>query len=105
MLLFLRILGVWFLLLAMVAAVVDATKSLAGGGQLVITPLGLEWSSLSPASFDAAKTAIETNIAPVLWNPVITTILQAPAWIVFGLLGAALYWLGRKRRPIEVFIN
>ena len=28
----LRIMGVWLLLLAMVAAVVDATKSLAGGG-------------------------------------------------------------------------
>ncbi|MGZ5863501.1 MAG: hypothetical protein ACXWKB_09520 [Methyloceanibacter sp.] len=105
MLIFLRILGVWFLLLAMVAAVVDATKSLAGGGQLVITPLGQQWASLSQSSFEAAKTAVETNVAPLLWNPVITTILQAPAWVVFGLIGAALYWVGRKRRPIEVFIN
>ena len=32
MFLLLRILGVWLLLLAMVAAVVDATKSFAGGG-------------------------------------------------------------------------
>jgi len=105
MLFFLRILGVWFLLLAMVAAVVDATKSLAGGGQLVATPMGEQWLSLSPTSLEAAKVAVEANVAPVLWDPVITTILQAPAWIVFGLLGAALYWLGRKRRPVEIFIN
>jgi hypothetical protein len=105
MLVFLRTLGVWFLLLAMVAAVVDATKSLAGGGQLVITPLGQQWSSLSQSSFEAARIWVETNIAPMLWDPVITTILQAPAWIVFGVVGAALYWLGRKRRPVEVFIN
>ena len=105
MLIFLRTLGVWFLLLAMVAAVVDATKSLAGGGQLIITPLGQQWSSLSQSSFEAARTAVETNVAPMLWDPVITTILQAPAWIVFGVIGAALYWLGRKRRPVEVFIN
>ena len=40
MLLLLRIIGVWLLLLAMVAAVVDATKSLAGGGTWVVTPMG-----------------------------------------------------------------
>ncbi len=105
MLLLLRILGVWFLLLAMVAAVVDATKSLAGGGQLFITPLGEQWSSLSPTSLAAAKAAVEANVGPAVWNPVITTMLQSPTWIVFGLLGAALYWLGRKRRPVEIFIN
>ena len=35
MLVLLRILGVWLLLLAMVAAVIDATKSLAGGEEMV----------------------------------------------------------------------
>ena len=40
MLILLRIFGVWLLLLAMVAAVVDATKSLAGGGAWVVTPMG-----------------------------------------------------------------
>ena len=37
MYLLLRILGVWLLLLAMVAAVIDATKTLAGGGQWVVS--------------------------------------------------------------------
>jgi hypothetical protein len=105
MLFVLRILGVWFLLLAMVAAVVDGTKSLAGGGQLVVTPLGDQWLALSPTSLQAAKAAIVTNVAPALWDPVIATILQAPTWLVFGLIGGALYWLGRKRRPVEIFIN
>ncbi len=105
MLFVLRILGVWFLLLAMVAAVVDGTKSLAGGGQLVVTPLGDQWLALSPTSLQAAKAAVVTNVAPALWDPVIATILQAPTWLVFGLIGGALYWLGRKRRPVEIFIN
>ena len=105
MLFFLRILGVWFLLLAMVAAVIDATKSLAGGGTWVATPMGEQWLSLSQQSLEAAKAAVEANVAPALWDPVITTILQAPTWIVFGLLGIGFYWLGQKRRPAEVFIN
>jgi hypothetical protein len=105
MLLVLRSLGIWFLLLAMVAAVVDATKSLAGGGQLVVTSLAEQWAALSPTSLGAAKAAVETYVGPFLWTPAITTILELPTWLVFGLLGVALYWLGRKRHPVEVYIN
>jgi len=105
MLMLLRILGVWLLLLAMVAAVIDATKSLAGGGAWVVTPMGEQWHALSPETLQDAKLAIETNVSPFLWDPVMTTILHAPTWVVFGILGVLLYWLGQKRKPVEVFIN
>jgi hypothetical protein len=36
---------------------------------------------------------------------VIAHVLQAPTWVVFGILGVLLYWLGQKRKPVEVFIN
>ncbi|MGA8690709.1 MAG: hypothetical protein WB662_12595 [Methyloceanibacter sp.] len=102
---FLRILGVWLLLIAMVAAVIDATKSLAGGGAWVFTPLGQQWSSLNPESLATAKAAVEAHVGSFMWDPMITEILKAPTWAVFGLLGLALFWLGRKRAPSEVFIN
>jgi hypothetical protein len=105
MLLLLRILGVWLLLLAMVAAVVDATKSLAGGGTWVVTPMDEQWRALNADSLAATKAWIETNAGPVFWDPVMTTILHAPTWVVFGILGVLLYWLGQKRKPVEVFIN
>ena len=105
MLLLLRILGVWFLLLAMVAAVIDATKSLAAGGAWVFTPLDQQWASLNPDSLAAAKAAVETHVGTFMWNPMITEILNAPTWVVFGILGVFLFWLGRKRTPAEVFIN
>jgi hypothetical protein len=105
MLLLLRILGVWLLLLAMVAAVIDATKSLAGGGAWVFTPLGQQWSSLNPDSLAAAKTWVETHVGTFMWDPMITEVLNAPTWVVFGILGVGLFWLGRKRTPAEVFIN
>jgi hypothetical protein len=105
MLLLLRILGVWFLLLAVVAAVIDATKSLAAGGAWVFTPLGQQWSNLSPDSLSAAKIAVETHVGTFMWNPMITEILNAPTWVVLGILGVLLFWLGRKRAPGEVFIN
>jgi hypothetical protein len=40
-----------------------------------------------------------------MWDPIIVGILSAPTWVVFGILGVLLYWLGRKRKPVEVFIN
>ena len=105
MLVLLRIFGVWLLLLAMVAAVIDATKSLAGGGAWVVTPMGEQWQALNADSLTAAKTWIEANAGPFLWDPVMTSILHAPTWVVFGILGVVLFWLGRKRTPAEVFIN
>ena len=101
----LRIMGVWLLLLAMIAAVVDATKSLAGGGAWVVTPMGQQWQALSPETLRDAKAAIESSVSPMVWDPVMTTILDAPTWVVFGILGVVLFWLGRKRTPAEVFIN
>ena len=105
MLVLLRILGVWLLLLAMVAAVIDATKSLAGGGAWVVTPMGEQWQALNAESLAATKTWMETTLGPVFWDPVMTSILQAPTWVVFGILGVLFYWLGQKRKPVEVFIN
>jgi hypothetical protein len=101
----LRIMGVWLLLLAMIAAVVDATKSLAGGGAWVVTPMGQQWQALSPETLRDAKAAIESSVSPMVWDPVMTTILDAPTWVVFGILGVLLYWLGQKRKQVEVFIN
>ena len=101
----LRIMGVWLLLLAMVAAVIDATKSLAAGGAWVFTPQGQQWQALSPETLRDAKAAIESSVSPMVWDPIMTTILDAPTWVVFGILGVLLYWLGQKRKQVEVFIN
>ena len=90
MLTLIRLVGVWFLLLAMVAAVIDATKSLAGGGAWVVTPMGEQWKALNAQSLDAAKAWITSTAGPYLWDPIISTILHAPTWVVFGILGVLL---------------
>ena len=89
----------------MVAAVVDATKSLAGGGAWVVTPMGQQWRELAPETLNVSKVWIETNAGKWLWDPVILGILSAPTWVVFGILGVFLYWLGQKRKEVEVYIN
>ena len=99
-----RILGVWLVLFALVALAVDATKSLASS-TLMWTSFSDQWLALHPESFDATQVFVETQLYPWLWDPVLVTIFNAPAWIVLGGLGILLYWIGRKRPPSRVFVN
>jgi len=102
----LRVLGVWSLLVAMVALTIDATKSLASGEQQwVTTPLGEHWFTLHASSLNTAQAAIERYVYPFLWDPLILSLLQLPTWIVFGVLGLLLYRIGRRRRRIDVYDN
>ncbi len=101
----LRILGLWLVLAATVALVVDGTKSMAGGGEFVVTELGEQWRTFNPQSLQNTKVMIERDVHPMLWNPVITSILATPTWVVLGLLGIFVFWIGRKRERIEVFTN
>ena len=97
-----RFVGLWFIAGALVAVVVDGTKTIAAS-RLTVTPLGLAWYTMSPSSLMATQTfvqqRIEAYIGHWLWDPAIQWILQMPSWLVFGAIGAMLAYLGRKRQP------
>lgn len=102
----LRVLGVWSLLVAMIALMVDGTQSLATSeGQWIVTPLGEHWFKLHAASLSISQAAVERHVAPWLWDPVIISLLQIPTWVFFGVLGLLLYWLGRRRKRTNVYGN
>lgn len=104
--LILRVLGVWSLLVAMVALTIDGTQSLASGeGQWIVTPLGEHWYKLNAASLSLAQAAVERHVVPWLWDPVVLSILQVPTWVFFGALGLLLYWMGQRRRGVDVYEN
>jgi hypothetical protein len=72
-----RMLGVIFLGAAFALFVYDATRSIAGGFQLYV----------------------RGN----LWEPLAVTVLDAPAFLVLGSLGAMSILLGtKKNRPIAI---
>ncbi len=99
-----RVLGAWCLLAAAVVLIIDATNSIAAGSWTA-TRLGQHWYNLHPASLNASQAGVERYVHPVLWDPIIVSILQTPSWIVFATLGVLLYWIGRRRRRREVFSN
>ncbi len=93
----LRILALFALAMALITAVLDITRSIADS-TLVLTPLGLDWFNLSPASLQTASVTIQGYVHPFLWDPVIQTILLAPSWFVFSVLWLILTLLGRNRK-------
>lgn len=97
-----RFTGIWLVALAVVAAAIDGTKSIAAS-KLVLTPLGAHWFQFAPDSLNAAQAGIQRHVSPLLWDPVIQSILLMPTWAIAGLLGLVFVWIGsRRRRRIRV---
>jgi hypothetical protein len=101
-----RFVGLWLIAGALVALVVDATKTIAGSA-LTVTPLRQTWTTLGPASLEAFRTFIEQkveiHVGHWLWDPAIQWILALPTWAVLGVVGGWLAYMGRKRRTTPVF--
>jgi peptidoglycan/LPS O-acetylase OafA/YrhL len=95
----LRTLGLWILALGFVFLVYDGTKSIAGD-EIQFTKLGYVWNMINSSSLQLLQPAIERHVAEWLWNPVILSVLTAPAFLVFAILGAILMLLGRKKKPL-----
>ncbi|TVQ55218.1 MAG: hypothetical protein EA355_10400 [Rhodobacteraceae bacterium] len=68
--------------------VVIAAADMLGAGRL--RALGEWWFRLSPDSLQLLQPALERHVARWLWDPVTLTLLQAPAALLLGGLGAAL---------------
>jgi hypothetical protein len=92
-----RILSMFALALALIAALLDLTRSIADS-TIVMTPMGVDWLALSPVTLNLAQSSVEQYLHPLLWDPVIVTILKAPSWFVFAALWLVLALLGRRKK-------
>ncbi len=53
-----------------------------------------------PASLAKLKPLIEPYAGGLLWDPVMVSVLAAPAWSLLGVVGILLLLLGRKKKPL-----
>jgi len=100
-----RILGLWILILGFIAFVYDATKTMANNGSLSVTSLGGHWINLHEQSFKFLENLISSMIHPIVWDPVFESALLLPAWLILALVGSWMYWIGRHRKKIEIYLN
>jgi len=95
-----RFLGLWILAAAFLLFVYDGTKSIAGN-MLYKTDVESLWNSLitiTPQELGKAK--IEQFVGDWLWDPVILTVLHAPAFVLFFAIGCLFILIGRKKKPL-----
>jgi hypothetical protein len=92
------------LLTAVIFAVNDATRAQASGranyGSIYET-----WSSVSPATLNAARGAVQRYTHPLVWNWGVAKPLQLPAWVLLGVVGLMLAYVGRRRRRVNIYAN
>lgn len=101
----LRMIARPLLLVAVIALVYDGTRTLAGGAGLVITSFGDHWESFFPAALDTMRIFVNRHLSPVIWELGLLRLLRLPAWVVLGLFGLLLAWIGRKRRRVNIYVN
>ena len=93
----LRILALFSLAMALITAVLDVTRSIADS-TLVFTSLGVDWARFSLESLTRTQSIVQEFIHPVLWDPVVIKILQAPSWAVFTALWLIFALLGNRKK-------
>jgi hypothetical protein len=95
----LRTLGLLLLAAAFIFLVYDGTRSIAAN-LLIYSRVDEVWSLVHASSLQQLQPWIEQHAPHLLWDPVVTTILDAPAVVVLSLAGAILIVLGRRRKPL-----
>lgn len=91
-----RLLSMIALAVAVIMAVLDATRSIAAE-TLVMTPLRDSWESLSAATFEQTRQMITRNLPDVVWDPLMLWLLALPGFAVFA--GLALLFALAGHRP------
>ena len=92
----LRLLSMILLAIAVIMAVLDATRSIAAG-ELVMTPLGTSWAALSPDSLGWFETWMTSSLPLFVWDPMMLALLGLPGFAVFAVLSMLVALAGRRR--------
>lgn len=93
------------LLGATIALVADVTRWQIGAGKATFESLSHLMRTMAPTSVETLAAAIGRTLHPWLWDPVLLTVLNRPAWLVFAITGVILLYAARERRRINIFVN
>ena len=99
----LRLFSLVALAVAVILAVLDATRSIAAG-EITLTPVGTSWAALSPSSLEALERAITANLPFFIWDPLTTGLLRQPGFVVLAVLALLLALAGRRRQRARAAI-
>ncbi len=91
-----RLAGALVLVVAVILAVLDATRTVAASA-LVLTALSDSWASALPQSFATFQAFIKAHAGESVWSGIIAPLLGVPGFFLLGLLSFLLFAVGWKR--------
>jgi hypothetical protein len=101
----LRFIGALFLLAAAIALTADVTRVSQGGApRPIFASIAKHWGDFAPQSLAGTQAQVR-RAHPILWDPLISSIINLPAWLSLGGMGVLALYLGRRRRRLEIFQN
>jgi hypothetical protein len=100
----LRFIAAVFLLIAVLAAVYDGTRTLAAH-TLVTTSLLEHWSKIAPTLLNAAQAGVKRASHPLVWDAGIAPLLRLPAAVILAIVGVLLAYAGRRRSRTNIYAN
>jgi hypothetical protein len=92
---FFRLLATAALAVAVIMAVLDATRSIAASS-VVTTSLLSSWSATSAGTLSALQGAITAHLPAFVWDPLMVSLLRLPGFVIFAALALIFYAVGRR---------
>ena len=91
--------GLGLLAAAFVAAAAEMAAQAQLGSYGVISAYSTLYTLL-PGKFIVTQILVEKHLHPLVWDPIIRSILVLPGWLILGVPGAILAWRNRPDRDI-----
>jgi len=94
----LRLIGYLLVAAGFIVAVIDGARAIANSAPR-FTAVSDTLVAVLHERYALLQPAIERNIHPLLWDPVMLSLMRMPAALLALLLGFLLLWLGRRPEP------
>jgi hypothetical protein len=62
----------------------------------VLTPLATSWAAVAPSLLEALRNSMNQSLPPVLWDPIMKTLLAQPGFAIFAVLALLFAIIGRR---------
>jgi len=100
-----RFLAALFALFALISFASDISRPAVDGHGPGAMSLLQHMQTLTPTFVASLQRTIENTMGAFAWNPLLTSILSLPAWLIFLTLAVGTGFLGRPRRRVRIFVN
>lgn len=100
-----RFISAIMLLAAVMLLTSDVTRWQVGADGPTFFSLADHIKTLAPATYEGVAKTVAIGIHPLVWDPLLLSILAIPAWIFFAAFSALTAFAAREPKRINVFIN